>query len=179
MLLCRRGSRMLSAPEMLPIHTVPGIYTRKESGSTPWFAFVRPHTDSTRVAGNWSAAIPGGIWWRPQSAAFRIPKFSGEIVSLTFNRPEIALTFQSALLGGLLIVLQNTLRNVPLLICSSSGFFAQTLVLERHKSENNLLDPETMRSEYAFILIPTSNSLVKFNDSRDILLAFKLSELWS
>ncbi|KAJ7096187.1 hypothetical protein C8R44DRAFT_749032 [Mycena epipterygia] len=63
-------------------------------------------------------------------------------LSLTFDRPEILLNFSSALLGGLLFVLQNTQRNVPLLICSSSEFLAGTLVKERENFENDLLDPK-------------------------------------
>jgi hypothetical protein len=43
-----------------------------------------------------------------------------EILTLSFDKPEIPVTFQSALLGGLLFVLQNTKRNVPMLICTSS-----------------------------------------------------------
>jgi hypothetical protein len=39
-----------------------------------------------------------------------------EILSLSFDKPEIPVTFQSALLGGLLFVLQNTKQNVPMLI---------------------------------------------------------------
>jgi hypothetical protein len=48
-----------------------------------------------------------------------------ETLSLTFDRAEIPSTFSSALLGGLLVVLQNTQRNVQLLVCSSSDFLSQ------------------------------------------------------
>lgn len=62
-------------------------------------------------------------------------------LTLTFDRPEIPLTFSSALLGGLLITLQNTERNVPLLICSSSDVLLRMLIKDRQKFENNVLDP--------------------------------------
>jgi hypothetical protein len=63
------------------------------------------------------------------------------MILLTFDRPEIPLTFSSALLGGLLHVLQTTQRNVPLLVCCSSDVLSRVLVHDRLKSENNLLDP--------------------------------------
>jgi hypothetical protein len=65
-----------------------------------------------------------------------------ETLSLTFDRPEIPLIFSSALLGGLLVVLQNTQKNVPLLVCSSSGFLSQALVKDRSRFEHDFLDPK-------------------------------------
>jgi hypothetical protein len=56
-----------------------------------------------------------------------------ETLSLTFDRAEIPSTFWSALLGGLLVVLQNTQRNVPLLVCSSSDFLSRALVKDRSR----------------------------------------------
>jgi hypothetical protein len=47
---------------------------------------------------------------------------------LTFDRPEIPLTFTSALLGWLLLILQDTPRNMPLLTCSSSDFLSRALI---------------------------------------------------
>lgn len=64
-----------------------------------------------------------------------------ETLSLTFDRPEIPRTFPSALLGGLLIILQNTQKNIPLLICSSSDFLPRALVKERQTFENKILNP--------------------------------------
>jgi hypothetical protein len=43
-------------------------------------------------------------------------------LSMTFDQPEITLTFSSTLLGGLLFILQTSQRDVPLLVCSSSNF---------------------------------------------------------
>jgi hypothetical protein len=69
-------------------------------------------------------------------------KENSEILSLSFDKPEIPVTFQSALLGGLLFVLQNTKRNVPMLVCSSSEFLLQILITQRQKWEANILDPK-------------------------------------
>lgn len=70
--------------------------------------------------------------------------FSGaqtsEILALTFDHP-IPTSFNSGLLGGLLLVLQNTTRNIPLLICSSSDFLIRMLIKDRERFENDLLDP--------------------------------------
>jgi hypothetical protein len=62
-----------------------------------------------------------------------------EIITLTFDRQEIPLTFSSALLGGLLRILKNIQRNVPLPVCSSSDFLSRMLVQERIKSTFHLL----------------------------------------
>jgi hypothetical protein len=51
------------------------------------------------------------------------------------------MTFSSALLGGLLLILQNTQQDVPLLICASSDLLLRVLVKDRKKYENDLLDP--------------------------------------
>jgi hypothetical protein len=61
-----------------------------------------------------------------------------ESLSVTFDHPDVPLT---ALLGGLLNILQKTPKNVPLLICSSSDFLSRALVKQRGVFENNLLDP--------------------------------------
>jgi hypothetical protein len=63
-----------------------------------------------------------------------------ETLFLTFDRPEMPLIFSSALLGGLLVVLQNTQKNVPLLVCSSSDFLSRVLVKDRPRFENDFLD---------------------------------------
>jgi hypothetical protein len=58
------------------------------------------------------------------------------ILSATFDRPEIPRTFNSALLSGLLNVLESTYLDVPLLICSSSEFLSRVIVKERRRSGN-------------------------------------------
>jgi hypothetical protein len=62
-------------------------------------------------------------------------------LSMTFDRADIPMTFSSALLGALLLILQNTQQDVPLLICASSDFLLRALVKDRKKYENDLLDP--------------------------------------
>jgi hypothetical protein len=75
-----------------------------------------------------------------------------DILSMTFDRPEIPLTFSSALLGGLLIILQNTQRNVPLLICSSSECLSRALVKEREKFESDMIDPSSLESRIRYVM---------------------------
>ena len=65
-----------------------------------------------------------------------------EIWNLTFDREEIPHSFSAALFGSLLVVLQNTEKNLPLLICSSSDFLSRALVKEGQKFENDFLDPK-------------------------------------
>jgi hypothetical protein len=62
-----------------------------------------------------------------------------EILSLTLDNPEIPSSFTSVFLGGLLIVLQKTQINVPLLICCCSEFLLRALVKDREKFKNNML----------------------------------------
>jgi hypothetical protein len=64
-----------------------------------------------------------------------------ETLPLTFDRPEIPITFTSAFLGGLLLILQDTPKNMSLLICSSSDFVTRTLIIERVKFESDMLEP--------------------------------------
>lgn len=63
-----------------------------------------------------------------------------EILSLEFDYPEIPMNFSSALLGGLLYVLQNCQKNIALGICSASDVSSRILVWKRHSYENDLLD---------------------------------------
>jgi hypothetical protein len=64
-----------------------------------------------------------------------------ELISLSFDRQDIPLTFSSALLGSVLMILQRTQKNIPLLISSSSDFSSRVLVTDREKYENDILDP--------------------------------------
>jgi hypothetical protein len=51
-------------------------------------------------------------------------------LSITFDRSDIPMTFSSALLGALLLILQNTQQDVLLLICASSDFLIRVSLLE-------------------------------------------------
>lgn len=62
-------------------------------------------------------------------------------LSMTFDRPNIPLTYTSGLLGGLILILQNAPKNTPLLICTSADYLLRMLVTEREKYENDLLNP--------------------------------------
>jgi hypothetical protein len=73
-----------------------------------------------------------------------------EIWNLTFDRQEIPHSFSAALWGSLLVVLQNTEKNIPLLICSSSDFLSRALVKERQKFENDFLDPKFRQLKAVF-----------------------------
>jgi hypothetical protein len=48
----------------------------------------------------------------------------------TFDRQDMPHSFSAALLGSLLVVLQNTEKNMPLLICPSSDFLSLALFKE-------------------------------------------------
>ncbi|KAJ6506347.1 hypothetical protein C8R47DRAFT_1192275 [Mycena vitilis] len=63
-----------------------------------------------------------------------------EALRLTFSTLEVHASFNTCLLGGLLHVLLETPNNVPLNIYSPSTFLGKTLVTERQKSENNMLN---------------------------------------
>jgi hypothetical protein len=63
-----------------------------------------------------------------------------DALSITFDRPEIPKNSLSAMLAGLMFILDNIDRNVPLLICTSSDFLASALVKERRKFEYDILD---------------------------------------
>jgi hypothetical protein len=64
-----------------------------------------------------------------------------ELISLSFDGQDIPLTFSSAPLGSVLMILQRTQKNIPLLICSSSDFLSRVLVTDRETYENDILDP--------------------------------------
>jgi hypothetical protein len=85
-----------------------------------------------------------------------------EILCLTFDRPDIPVTFSSALLGGLLWILQNTQKNVPLLVCSSSEFLLRVLVKERQKFENNILDPRFLLLRAVFAKVNERVARIQF-----------------
>ncbi|KAJ6632040.1 hypothetical protein B0H10DRAFT_1937759 [Mycena sp. CBHHK59/15] len=99
-------------------------------------------------------------------------KQDNEKLSITFDRPEIPLSFSSALLGGLLFVLQNTQRNVPLLICSSSELLARTLVKERELSENNILDSKFPLIKAVVAMLKERVARVQFKKVSDNLAKF-------
>jgi hypothetical protein len=88
-------------------------------------------------------------------------------LSVTFDRPEIPLTFSSGLLGGLLYTLQNTQRNVPHLICTSSDFLARTLVKGRKRFENDLLGPNFKLLKAVFAALNERIARIQFNKSED------------
>jgi hypothetical protein len=81
-----------------------------------------------------------------------------EILSKNLDRPEIPSTFSSALLGGLLFVVQSTQKNVPLLICSSSDFLSRALVKQRQRFENDLLDPKFRLPRAVFAALNESST---------------------
>jgi hypothetical protein len=64
-----------------------------------------------------------------------------ETVYLTFDDPTIRRNFRSGILGATLALLQKIPKNIPLLICCSSDFLLKTLIKDRRKSENHMLDP--------------------------------------
>jgi hypothetical protein len=72
-----------------------------------------------------------------------------ETLAITFDRPDIPLCSASALLGGLLTVLQSTQKNIPLLVCSSCDYLLRALVKERQKFENNILDANFHQAVFA------------------------------
>ena len=98
------------------------------------------------------------------------------ILPLTFDRVEIPPTFPSALLGGLLIVLQNTERNVPLLISSSSDFLLRALVKERLKFENDMLDPRFRLLKAVFAALNERVARVQFKKVSDNEIKFSPNE---
>jgi hypothetical protein len=90
-----------------------------------------------------------------------------EALAITFDRTEIPKTFSSALLGGLIFILQNTERNVPLLICFSSDFLIRALVKERKKFENDLLDPKFTLLKAVFARLNERVARVSFKKVTD------------
>jgi hypothetical protein len=90
-----------------------------------------------------------------------------ETLSVTFDRPEIPLTFSLALLGGLLFALQNTQRNVPLLIFSSSEILARTLVKERPKFENDMVRPNFILLKAVFAALNERVACIQFKKVTD------------
>jgi hypothetical protein len=90
-----------------------------------------------------------------------------KILSMPFDRPEIPLIFSSALLGGLLFVLQTSQRNVPLLVCSSSDFLSRTLVKERWKFENDMLGPNFKLFKAVFAALNERVARIQFKKVTD------------
>ncbi len=95
---------------------------------------------------------------------------------LTFDRPEIPLTFSSALLGGQLFILQNTQSNVPLLVCTSSEYLLQVIIKERQKYENNILDPKFRLLRAVFAMLNERVARVQFKKVSDNRALFLKSE---
>jgi hypothetical protein len=63
------------------------------------------------------------------------------MILMTFDKPYIPRSFATALLGGLLYILQNSPKNQPLPICASSDFLLWVLVKDRIKYEMDMLNP--------------------------------------
>ncbi|KAJ7347198.1 hypothetical protein DFH08DRAFT_808957 [Mycena albidolilacea] len=63
---------------------------------------------------------------------------------------------------GLLIVLQKTQMNVPLLICCSSEFLLQALVKDREKFENNMLDAKFCLLKAVFAMLNERVAQIQF-----------------
>lgn len=60
----------------------------------------------------------------------------------SFTTIEPLVSFSTALLAGLLWVIQNVNKNTEILICSSTDYLAKAFVIDRTIHENNMLDKD-------------------------------------
>ncbi|KAJ6563260.1 hypothetical protein DFH09DRAFT_1082320 [Mycena vulgaris] len=88
-------------------------------------------------------------------------------VHLTFDNPTIKMNFKSGILGATLSLLQKIPSNAPSLLCSTSDFLLKTLIKERLKSENNMLDPNFPLFKAVFAALNERVARTQFKQTMD------------
>jgi hypothetical protein len=87
-------------------------------------------------------------------------------VTLTFDEPSIKINFRSGILGVALTLLQKIPHDAPLLLCSSSDFLLKTLIKERTKSENDVLDPSFLLFKALFATLNERTARTQFKQTK-------------